>query len=287
MPRPALLLALVLAACAPEADEVPEPASPPVARVGDAVLTEADLADALDVGGAVDSVRARSQVVEQWVRRELLVQKARADGVDRDPEVRRLLAASERATLAAAALDRLYAASPAVPSEAELRAAYARARDDLVLAEPTVRVRHIRTGSREAAEAAAALLNEPAGTGGGAGAAFEQAARLYADDARGALALADEAVPESRLADLDPSLPARVARLAPGSPAVVVGGADGAVFHVVQVADRVRAGAVPPFDWVRDDLAERLAIQLRRRQEAQYLQSLRAEAQAAGRLDIR
>ena len=68
---------------------------------------------------------------------------------------------------------------------------------------------------------------------------------------------------------------------------MVVGGADGAVFHVVQVADRVRAGAVPPFDWVRDDLAERLAIQLRRRQEAQYLQSLRAEAQAAGRLDIR
>ena len=290
MPRPApLLLALVLAACAPGADEAPEPTSPPVARVGDAVLTEADLADALAVGGAVDSAWARSQVVEQWVRRELLVQKARADGVDRDPEVQRRLAASERATLAAAALDRLYAASPAVPTEADLRAAYARERDDLVLTEPHVRVRHLRSGSREAAEAAAALLNDPVDPGGAApGAeAFAQAARLYADDARGALALAAEAVPESRLADLDPALPARVARLAPGSPAVVVGGADGAVFHVVQVIDRMRAGAVPPFEWVRGDLAERLAVRLRRRQEARYLQALRAEAQAAGRLDLR
>ena len=278
-PAPLLLaLAAALAACAGGDDPSPEAAAPPVARVGEAVLTEVDVADALAVGGAVDSATARAQVVEQWVRRELLVQAARADGLDRDPAVRRALAESERATLAAAALDRLYAAAP--PSEADLRAAYDRERDALVLDEPAVRVRHLRTGSRAAAEAARALLNDAAE--GGADIAFGEAARRYADDAGGALALAAEAVPESALADLAPGLPRAVARLAPGGAAAVV--EDGGAFHVVQVAERARAGAVPPFGWVRDDLAERLAVRLRRRQETRYLESLRAEARAAGRL---
>ena len=287
-PAPLLLAVVVLAACASEVGDAAPPAAraATVARVGDAVLTEADLAEALGAGGVADSAAARRQVVEQWVRRELLVQAARAEGIDRDPDVRRLLAESERATLAAAALDRLAPGAP--PTDADLRAAYEQERDDLVLTEPYVRVRHLRTGSREAAEAAQTLLN---GAGGqapsGADAAFAQAAQLYADDAPGALALAAETVPESRLADLDPALPGTVARLAPGGRAVVVGGAGGTVFHVVQVVARARAGTVPPFSVVRDDLAERLAIRLRRRQEARLLQSLRADAQAAGRLDLR
>ena len=288
MTRPApLLLALLLAACAGADDASPEAEGVPVARVGEAVLTDADVAEALAVGGAVDSATARAQVVEQWVRRELLVQAARADGLDRDPAVRRALAESERATLAAAALDRLYA-DAAPPSDADLRAAYDREREALTLTEPVVRVRHLRTGSREAAEAARDLLADAGGAApggaapGGAGAAFEEAARLYADDATGALALAAVAVPESALADLAPGLPRAVARLAPGGAAAVV--EDEGAFHVVQVVERARAGTVPPFEWVRDDLAERLAVRLRRRQETRHLESLRAEARAAGRL---
>ena len=283
MTRPApLLLALLLAACAGADDASPEAEGVPVARVGEAVLTEADVAEALAVGGAVDSATARAQVVEQWVRRELLVQAARADGLDRDPAVRRQIEESERATLAAAALDRLYA-DAAPPSDADLRAAYDREREALTLTEPVVRVRHLRTGSREAAEAARDLLADAGGAApGGAGAAFEEAARLYADDATGALALAAVAVPESALADLAPGLPRAVARLAPGGAAAVV--EDEGAFHVVQVVERARAGTVPPFEWVRDDLAERLAVRLRRRQETRHLESLRAEARAAGRL---
>ena len=283
MARPALLLAglAALAACAPP-DEAPAPDV--VARVGGAVLTEEALAAALDAGGAGDSAFARRQAVERWVDRELLVQAARAAGLDRDPEVRRRVAASERALLAAAALDRLPAPAP---TDADLRAAYARERDDLVLNEPHVRVRHLRTGSREAAEAARALLNEATGPGGaGADVVFEQAARLYADDADGALALAAEAVPERWLAGLDPALADAARRAQAGGPAVVVGGADGSGFHVVQVVARAREGEVAPFDAVRGDLAERLAVRSRRRAEARYLRSLRAEARAAGRLDL-
>ena len=282
----ATALALALGACAPEPEPEPAPVvDDTVARVGGAVLTESDLREALGEVGAVDSAVARDQVVEQWVRRELLVQAARAEGLDQDPTVRRLLEESERATLAAAALERLSAQSPSEPSEAELRAAYERERDDLILTEPYVRVRHLRTASPDAAEAALAVLNE-APPEANPDSLFLEAARLYADDARGALALAAEYVPERRLADLDPSLPGRVRRLGVGGPAVLVGGAASG-FHVVQVVDRVRPGGVPPFDLARGDLAERLVIDLRRRQEARYLQRLRAEARAAGRLDIR
>lgn len=275
-----------LGACAAEPDPPPAPVvDDTVARVGEAALTESDLREALGVAGAVDSAVARDQIVEQWVSRELLVQAARAEGLDQDPAVRRLLEESERATLAAAALERLSAESPPEPSEADLRAAYERERDDLVLTEPYVRVRHLRTASPDAAEAALAALNEAPATAD-ADSLFLETVRLYADDARGALALAAEYVPERRLADLAPSLPARVRRQAPGGPAVLVGGAESG-FHVVQVVDRVRPGGVPPFDLVRGDLAERLVIDLRRRQEARYLQRLRTEARAAGRLDIR
>ena len=292
MTRPALVLAVLAAvplpACAP-AD--PGPAA--VARVGDAVLTEADLAAALAGGGAADSTLARRRAVERWVDRELLVQAARAAGLDRAPDVRWRADEAERAVLAAAALDRRVTA-PA-PTEADLRAAYARERDDLVLNEPYVRVRHLRTGSREAAEAARALLNEAAPGGAAAGRAaaggaadvvFEQTARLYADDVEGALALAAAPVPERWLGGLDPDVAARAARLPAGGPAVVVGGAGGVAFHVVQVVDRAREGEVPPFEAVRGDLAERLAVRSRRRAEAQFLRSLRAEARAAGRLDL-
>lgn len=285
-PLPLLVVLLaVLAACGPDRGD-PAPAAPPVARVGNAVLTEADLADALGGAGqgAPDSAAARRRAVERWVRAELLAQAARDAGLDRDPDVRRRLAEAERATLAGAAIDRLYDASSDEPTETELREVYAREHDEHVLDEPHVRLRHLRTGSRETAEAAAALLTEAGGAGDEV---FPQAARLYADDPAGALALAAEMLPERALANLDPALPARVARLAPGGAAAVIAGADGSVFHVVQVVERARAGTVAPFSVVRDELAERLAFGRRRRQEAQYLRSLRAEAQAAGRLDIR
>lgn len=284
-PIPRLLLLAVLAACGPGPEPPASATDDVVARVGGAVLTGADLRDALGAAGPVDSAAARDQIVEQWVRRELLVQAARAEGLDQDPAVRRRLEESERATLAAAALERLAAEPPAEPGEDEIRAAYERERDDLVLTEPYVRVRHLRTASPDAAEAALAAL-DGAPAGADPDSTFLEAARLYADDARGALALSAEYVPERALADLDPALPDRVRRLSVGGAAALVGGAASG-FHVVQLVDRVRPGGVPPFDLVRGDLAERLSIDLRRRQEARYLQRLRAEARAAGRLDIR
>lgn len=281
-PLLALVPVLVLAACGPEVEPDREDV---VARVGDAVLTEADVADALGgVPVGLDSLTAHEQVVEQWVQRELLVQEARRQGLAESPEVQKLLAENERSTLEAAALEHFFASNPAEPDEEALQAYYDAHRDELALREPYVRLRHLRVATADAAAQAQRALQQAADSPH-ADSLFVRVARQFADDADGAVALAAEYVPEERLAGLDPALGAQVAAQAAG-PEVTLFPA-GRRFHVVQVVDRVPAGTVPPFSLVRRELAERLAVQMRRDMEARLLSQLRSEARARGRLDIR
>ena len=91
-------------------------------------------------------------------------------------------------------------------------------------------------------------------------------------------------MPGARLAALDETLGERVAGLSAGGQGTAI--PIGPTMHLVQVIDRVPAGTVPPFRLVRDELAERLGIQMRRDAEARLIQRLRSEAQAAGRLDV-
>ncbi|MEM1116972.1 MAG: peptidyl-prolyl cis-trans isomerase [Bacteroidota bacterium] len=283
--RPALLLAVIaaLAACGPE--EAATASGEVAARVGEAVLTEAEVADALGATLAgLDSAFAREQVIEQWVQRELLVQEARAQGLDDDPAVRRRIADSERATLEAAALESLFDANVQEPDEEALALYYDENREDLALREPYVRLRHLRVSAPRRAEEARAAL-EQALTSSFPDSLFALVAQEYADDPPGTLALSNEYIAEGRLEALDEALGARVAALPAGAQVVVV--PSDQVFHVVQVVDRVPAGTVPPLALVRDELAERLAIQARRDLESQFLSQLRVQAQADGRLDIR
>ena len=255
-----------------------------VARLGDARLTEGDLAEALgDVPAGLDSATAREQVVEQWLQRELLVQEARRRGLDDDPAVRRLLAESERATLEAAALDAALAESPSQPTEAELEAYYQANRDGLALREPYVRLRHLRVADPSRAAQARAALSRALGSPY-PDSLFALVAREFADDPDGAAALAGEYVSQSRLLSLDQALGERVAALPAGGTVAVV--PVGRTFHVVQVVDRVPAGTVPPFRLLRDELAERLAVQRRRAAQARLLQQLRSQALARGDLDL-
>jgi parvulin-like peptidyl-prolyl isomerase len=250
--------------------------------VGEAALTRADLAAALgDVPAGLDSVTAAEQIVEQWVQRELLVQEARARGLDTTAAVRTLIAESERATLEAAALESFFAQNPARPDAAALRAYYEANRDDLALREPYVRLRHLVLRDPGRAEEAAAALRRAAQTPF-ADSLFALVAAEYGDDAEGAVAFSETYVPQSRLESIDEALGARVAGLAAGGGVAAV--PSGGALHLVQVADREAAGTVPPFALVRAELAERLAVQTRREMEARLIQDLRARAQAEGRL---
>lgn len=252
LPLPlAVVASALLVACG---ERGPAPAAGDgAARVGEAVLSDADLAQTLGaLPAGLDSAAARREAIERWTERELLVQEARRVGLDREPGVARRLADAERATLEAVAMERLFANVLAAPSDDAVARYYAAHRDALALREPYVRLRHLRVPPSRA------------------------------DDATAALTAAAAYVPESRLQSLDAALGARIADLSPGPRAVAV--ASGDAVHVVQLVDRVAAGTVPPLAVVQAELTERLAIDLRRDTEAQAIERLRAEAVARGDL---
>ncbi|WP_412067982.1 peptidyl-prolyl cis-trans isomerase [Rubrivirga sp. IMCC43871] len=283
--RSVLAVALVAAVAVGCGDRSAAPApgeGPVVARIGDATLTTGDLGDAIAGATGPDSVRAVELAAAQWTRRELLVQEARRQGLDRDPVVRRRVAEAERAALEAAAIEALFVSASAEPSEAELDAYYQAHREALALREPYVRLRHLRLADPTRVDEAQASVAR-AVTSSVPDSLFALAAREYALDPVRAAAFAAEYVPEGRLRALDETLGDRVSAMPPG-PAVAVVQTGGAI-HLVQVVDREPAGTIPPFRLIRAELAERLAVQARRDAHSRLIQRLRSEARARGDLD--
>ena len=282
-------LTLLVAAAGAGCGRAPEaPAADFAARVGDQVLTEAEVREALaPLPAGLDSATARQQVIEQWVTGELLAQEARRQGLLTRTDVRRQLAESERSVLAAALIESFFEANPAEPTPAEERAYFARYRADLALREPYVRLRHLRVPSQaRAAQAATALRPLDASVRGDS--LWRMAVRAYTPDeatTTGALALAAAYLPESRLTELDEALARRVAALQPGQTAEPF--ASGNAWHAVQLVDRQPAGTAPQFAWVRDEIRQRLAIEQRRQMLARQVQQLRSQAQARDQLDVR
>ncbi|MEM6326908.1 MAG: peptidylprolyl isomerase [Bacteroidota bacterium] len=280
----ALLVGAALAGCGRGGDaEVPGEGLV-IARVGEASLTEAQLREALGTATpGLDSAAARRQVVEQWVRRQLVVQEARRAGLDSDTEVVRQLRDSESAVLEAAYLERFFETNPAEPTEPEIEAYYEAAQSRLALREPYVRLRLIRVASADQAQAARGALAQIQGSPL-ADSLFALAAREYATDPDGAIDLADAFIPESRLLALDESLGARISAIGAGAAPVVVQGGDAA--YAVAVVERVQAGQIPSLAMIRPEIAERLAIRGRKNAEARLIARLRSEAEARGRLEV-
>ena len=277
----ALLALLALAACGGEEAAQGDFA----ARVGDEYLTNKDVTEALQaLPPGLDSVTARQQVVDQWVRSRLLAQEARRQGLLDEAEVQRELADNERAVLAAALIEHFFEANPAEPTDEELRDYFDQNRDRLALREPYVRIRHLVLGDQTRAEAARAALAHAAESPF-ADSLWTLLARTYSFDPEGALALSHTSFPESRLDETDGALGTAVHALAPGAVAPVV--ASAGRFHVVQLVDRKPAGTAPELPWVEDELRQRLAIEARNRMLTRQVQQLKNEAQADGRLEIR
>lgn len=141
------------------------------ARVNGGEIPAARVQAALERGGldaAAQSGQARSHALEAAIDQELLVQKALAARVDRDPDVMRAIDESRRRILAQAWLDRTLA-DRARPDPAQVQAFYA-ANPALFAERRIYRVRELRVGL-DARHDAAALRSAAAR---GNAAQFEQ-----------------------------------------------------------------------------------------------------------------
>ncbi|ARA92206.1 hypothetical protein AWN76_002785 [Rhodothermaceae bacterium RA] len=279
---PALLLASLLPAGGCGRSEPPRDY---LARVGDAYLTEADLAAALEgLNPGEDSSYVRQQIIEQWITNELLYQEARRRGLADDEEVRRLLQENERSVLISALLARLYDEAPAEPSPEEIQAYFERNKEQLRLREPFVQVYYLFTPAEDSARTARSRMQQ-ALSAGTLEAEWPALAARFSADAALSLELAATLYPEARLFSVSPAVLERLQRMREGELSPVL--ATDEAYHVVYLARRVPAGTIPELAWVEDEVRQRLVIQTRKQMYARQVQRLRNEAMARESLDLR
>ncbi len=255
------------------------------ARVGTEYLSEADVAEALNVLPlGLDSITARQQVIEQWVHSRLLAQEARRSGLSTQDDVQRQLAESERAVLAAALVDRFFEANAEEPTDEEVQAYYDANLAELELREPYVQIRLLTTDDSARAEQGRVSMLR-AQDSPFADSLWNLTAVEFAFDAEGALGLSSRYLPESRLGGIDEIVGRQSSSMETGAVSKVFN--SGGRHHVLQIVSRINAGSTPELPWIRDELRQRLAIEKRNTRLAQQIQQLQNEAESDGRLEIR
>lgn len=266
------LLAAGLLGC--ESDTKP---SSYVARVDDHYLTQSEFDRLMDGMGPVpDSTQAREQVIQQWVRRTLLLREANRLNLEEDPEVRRKLKEQRESTLVTAVTNRLYDQAELEPSEEEVRTYFERHEDQLALRDPYVRVRHLSTSSRDSAQTVRRRLRRARETE--IDSVWAQLGRRYAQDPTRALDLSDRFFSERRLFAQLPYVQDALAELREGELAPVL--EDANRYHVLQLVRRIPEGTEPELRWVETEIRRRLRIRNRKQMYAREVERLRNKAKA-------
>jgi hypothetical protein len=255
-----------------------------VVRVYDQVLTRDELLTALQsLPPGLDSTESRRQIVEQWVANALLYQEAKRRGLRSDPQVLRLLRDSEQSVLVTALLGQFYDEAEDQPSRAELQAYFDRHREALRLREPFVRIRYLACASADSATLARQMMQRA--TIGTADSVWAEVVERFAVDPEGSISLASTFWPESRLFLTEPVVRGALGQLRDGQLARVI--LADTTAHLLQLVERVPAGALPEISWVEDELRRRVLMQSRKQMHARQVQQLRNEALAREELDMR
>ena len=252
------------------------PASNIVATVGEATITREALAKELARQGAG---RTRESVLEEMIRFECVLAKAKADGYDRRPEIvhdiNRLIVARYRENQQAGAEARMGA------SEEEIRSHYATNVDRYATPE---RVRaaviqwhvsaKVTPDKRTEAKARAASVRTAARTLDVAG--FAQLVRQHSEDQATRYRGGDAGWLTRSEADTpwEPELLKAIFELAtPGDLSGVIETPRG--FYVARLLERRPAG-VRPIEEVRDRINYELSIEKRKQGEAAFFEQLKA-----------
>jgi hypothetical protein len=238
-----------------------------VAKVGDAELTLEEALLAVDTTRAPAALQVRAYALS-WVTNELLHQEAKKRGLDHSPSVERQLDDVTRQLAVQALLDQEDQADTAAPSDAALREYFSAHAAEFFLREDMVKLNVIVLARREEASALAAAVS-----GGTAWAVavdrlradsttaptirFQAAGQFYS---RRTLTPPDLWKVASALGVNEVSFPVRV----------------GDAFAVLQLLASIAEGKAAEFEFVRDEVLERLAMERRRSRYDALVAKLRA-----------
>lgn len=159
----AVLAAVVLTACGPAAGPQQEAGQGPVlARVDDQAISAEDLQASLALLpepariGMLNNKETLRRYVEEYAHKEIIYREALKQGVDKDPEVRRQLAAAERSIVTQRMLEKTLANKTRVTDDDMKK--YFETHKDEFTAEDRWTLAHIQFDSLKAAQDAAERL---------------------------------------------------------------------------------------------------------------------------------
>ena len=230
-----------------------------VAQVGDARLTDADLARLIppEIRDAVSGPEVRA-IVDRWVQMELLYQKAVANGLEKDAAIAARLQDLRRDQLAQELLQRELESRVRVSSD-EIQTYY---REHLGEYTQEVHLRHILVNTRQEADAILSQLR--------AGTAFETLAQQRSIDTTagrgGDLGFLSKD-------EMNPAFQPVVFGMKSGDHAGPIVSSFG--FHVVKMIERRAAAEQVPFEAVRDEIMHSLLLERQQRAQAELLESLK------------
>ena len=255
-----------------------------LARVGDRTLTVQDIDPTLDASLLLkDSSETLHQIIEGWVKDELIAQEAIRQGLRNDSEVQRLLAENERQVLVSAFLSKLFTENLPEPTEEEIEAYYAQNVEQLALRDDYLRVRYLSTASLQEANEVQNRLRD-ATVSGNVETAWPELVDAYAREPDISMSLSAQYYPKNVLFS-SPQLKAVVNELTLNQISSVL--SEGDAYHIIQLADSRPAGTTPELSWIKEELKQRLTIDTRKQLIARQVQRLRTEALAQEDLEIK
>jgi peptidyl-prolyl cis-trans isomerase C len=236
-----------------------------LAQVNDATLTESDLQRLVppELREGITGGEIRD-VLDRWVSTELLYQRARKDGLDRDPVMAARLHDMERDLLADELLQRELASRVQVGSD-ELQSYY---RAHLALYTQEVQLKQILLETRGEADEVLQLLRN--------GAQFEALARQRSTDTSAAQGGDLGFVGKGAM---NPAFESVVFTLQPGEIGGPIATTDG--FHIVKMVAKRPASDPISFEAARDEIMHTLLLQRQQGAQADFLKELRAAAQVS------
>ena len=233
-----------------------------LAQVNSAELRESDLQRMIpvDLRETISGYEI-NEILRRWVDTELLHQKARREGVDRDPQVAEQIYEMERQLLADEYLQREMKLRVSVTNE-EIQAYYEANRD---LYTQELHLQHILVDTIEEAEA---LLVEL-----GSGAGFNNLAKKHSIDGSapngGDLGFLGKDA-------MNPALEAEVFTMKDREVRGPIESGFG--FHIVRVVGRRRVDRPTSVDIARDEIMQTLLLEKQQRAYVELLSELRASA---------
>jgi len=233
-----------------------------VAQVGDAQLTDADLARMIppEIRDAVTGPEIRA-IVDRWVQTEVLYQMAVANGIEKDAEVAARLRDLRRDQMAQEVLQRELDTRVRVGSE-EIQAYYREHLDEYT---QEAHLKHILVNTRQEADAILSQLR--------AGTPFETLAQQRSVDTTagrgGDLGFLSKD-------EMNPAFSPVVFGMQPGEYAGPIVSSFG--FHVVKLIGRRPAAEQVRFEAVRDEILHTLLLERQQRAQAELLDGLRSAA---------